>query len=102
MAKKKSTSKEKSNAKPEIENKEELVNFVANNILNNITLNQVVTLVQQVSLRDADTIVSDADEAKLKEIKTAFVEAVEQANKAQAEAAKAQATSEEAPALEPA
>jgi hypothetical protein len=84
MAKKKSTSKtEESNAKPEIENKEELVNFVANNILNSITLNQVVTLVQQVSLRDAGTIVEQADEAKLKEIKTAFVEAVQQAQVAE-------------------
>lgn len=103
MAKKKSTSKDtKSNAKPEIENKQELVNFVANNILNNITLNQVVTLVQQVSLRDADTIVSDADEEKIKEIKTAFVEAVQQAEKAQADAEKAQVTSEDAPAPAPA
>ena len=103
MAKKKSTSKkEASNAKPEIENKQELTNFVANNILNNITLNQVVTLVQQVSLRDADTIVGEADEAKLKEIKTAFVEAVQQAEKAQAEAEEAQAKSVDDPALEPA
>lgn len=85
MAKKKSTSKETPNAKPEIENKEELVNFVANNILNSITLNQVVTLVQQVSIRDANTIVEQADEAKLKEIKTAFVDAVQKAQVAEAQ-----------------
>ena len=103
MAKKKSTSKaEESNAKPEIENKEELVNFVANNILNSITLNQVVTLVQQVSIRDAGTIVEQADEAKLKEIKTAFVEAVQQAQVAEQAQQSTQATASEAPAPTPA
>lgn len=103
MAKKKSTSKETSNAKPEIENKEELVNFVANNILNSITLNQVVTLVQQVSIRDANTIVEQADEAKLKEIKTAFVDAVQQAQAAQEQqSAQEQAVSQESPVAAPA
>lgn len=101
MAKKKSTSKkETSNATPEIENKEELVNFVANNILNSITLNQVVTLVQQVSIRDAGTIVEQADEAKLKEIKTAFVDAVQQAQAAQAQ--QKEPVEEKQPDLEPA
>lgn len=103
MAKKTSTSKkDTSNAEPEIENKEELVNFVANNILNNITLNQVVTLVQQVSVRDANTIVSEADDAKIKEIKTAFVEAVQQAQVAdkaqQSTEGSTQGTTEPAPA----
>lgn len=102
MAKKENTSKETSNAKPEIENKEELVNFVANNILNSITLNQVVTLVQQVSIRDANTIIDQADENKLKEIKTSFVDAVQQANKAQAEAAQSSTETNEEKALEPA
>ena len=101
MAKKKSTSKaDTSNATPEIENKEELVNFVANNILNSITLNQVVTLVQQVSIRDAGTIVEQADEAKLKEIKTAFVDAVQQAQAAQAQ--QKEPVEEKQPDLEPA
>lgn len=84
MAKKKSTKKENQTnveSTPEIENKEELVNFVANNILNSITLNQVVTLVQQVSLRDANTIVTQADEAKLKEIQGAYTATQEQAQK---------------------
>ena len=102
MAKKKSTSKtDTSNAKPEIDNKEELVNFVANNILNSITLNQVVTLVQQVSIRDAGTIVEQADDAKLKEIKTAFVDAVQQAQTAQAQQS-AEVPATEAPAPAPA
>ena len=102
MAKKKSTSKaDTSNATPEIENKEELVNFVANNILNSITLNQVVTLVQQVSIRDAGTIVEQADEAKLKEIKTAFVDAVQQAQTAQAQQS-AEVPAAEAPVPSPA
>ena len=102
MAKKKSTSKtDTSNAKPEIDNKEELVNFVANNILNSITLNQVVTLVQQVSIRDAGTIVEQADEAKLKEIKTAFVDAVQQAQAAQSQQS-AEVPATEAPVPAPA
>ena len=102
MAKKKSTSKtDTSNAKPEIDNKEELVNFVANNILNSITLNQVVTLVQQVSIRDAGSIVEQADEAKLKEIKTAFVDAVQQAQAAQSQQS-AEVPATEAPVPAPA
>ena len=55
--------------------KGELVNFVANNMLNNITLNQVVTLVQQVVVRDANTLVTDADDEKLAEIEAALEEA---------------------------
>ena len=103
MAKKKSTSKkEESNAKPEIENKDELVNFVANNILNSITLNQVVTLVQQVSLRDAGTIVEQADQEKLTEIKTAFVAAVNQANASNQASESTQEAGQEAPAPAPA
>lgn len=50
----------------------ELITFVANNILNTITVNQTVTLLQQVSLRDAATIVKSADEDKLQEIKDAL------------------------------
>lgn len=101
---KKSTKKTKTNAPAEIENKDQLVNFVANNILNNITLNQVVTLVQQVSLRDANTIVTEADEAKLKEITTAFTDAVNQSEQAAAEQAAAAQTSAESTekTLEPA
>ena len=57
------------------EKKGEIVNFVANNMLNNITLNQVVTLVQQVVVRDANTLVTDADDDKLAEIEKAFDEA---------------------------
>jgi hypothetical protein len=57
------------------EKKGEIVNFVANNMLNNITLNQVVTLVQQVVVRDANTLVTDADADKLAEIEKAFDEA---------------------------
>jgi hypothetical protein len=57
------------------EKKGELVNFVANNMLNNITLNQVVTLVQQVVVRDANTLVTDADGDKLADIEKALEEA---------------------------
>ena len=55
--------------------KNELVNFVANNMLNNITLNQVVTLVQQVVVRDANSLVTDADDDKLAEIEGALAAA---------------------------
>jgi len=65
-------------------------------------LNQVVTLVQQVSIRDAGTIVEQADEAKLKEIKTAFVEAVQQAQVAEQAQQSTQAAASEAPAPTPA
>lgn len=92
MAKKTSTSKKKKNAAAEPEKRNDLVNFVANNILNNITLNQVVTLVQQVSLRDAGTIVDDADEAKLQEITTAFTTAIKEAQAAEQAAQQAEQT----------
>ena len=71
--------------------KRELVNFVANNILNSLTMNQTIQVVQQVALRDANTIVSEADEEKLAEIETAFQAAVEQA---QASAEESQEASE--------
>ena len=87
MSKKKSTEKEStSNALKQAESKKaELVNFVANNILNNITLNQVVSLVQQVAIKDGTQIVDDADDAKLGEIEAALEanrKAAEEANKA--------------------
>lgn len=87
MSKKKSTEKEStSNALKQAESKKaELVNFVANNILNNITLNQVVSLVQQVAIKDGTQIVDDADDAKLGEIEAALEankKAAQEANKA--------------------
>ena len=87
MSKKKSTEKEStSNALKQAESmKAELVNFVANNILNNITLNQVVSLVQQVAIKDGTQIVDDADDAKLGEIEAALEankKAAQEANKA--------------------
>ena len=81
MSKKKSEKKEQATpqaaetaeATPEeVAEKERMITFVANNILNSITLNQAVTVVQQIALRDADTIVTEADEDKLKEISTAM------------------------------
>ena len=56
------------------------VTFVANNILNSITLNQAVTVIQQVALRDASTIVEEADEDKLKEIEDAMKQAIQSAS----------------------
>jgi hypothetical protein len=93
----------------EIAQRNEMVTFVANNILNNLTLNNCVTIVQQIALRDAQTIVRDSDEKKFEEIVTAM----EAQKKAAAEAAEAQnapapgaeeitPASEEDPALEPA
>ena len=67
--------------------KRELVNFVANNILNGLTLNQTINVIQQVALRDANQIVSEADEEKLAEIEEAFKQAVEQARAAAEEQA---------------
>jgi hypothetical protein len=77
--------------------KRELVNFVANNILNGLTMNQTIQVIQQVALRDANTIVSEADEEKLKEIETAYENA-----RAQAEAARQESQSKEAGASAPA
>jgi len=65
--------------------KRELVNFVANNILNSLTMNQTINVVQQVALRDANQIISEADEEKLAEIEAAFDKAVAQASGQQAE-----------------
>lgn len=66
--------------------KKELVNFVANNILNSLTLNQTINVVQQVAMRDAESIVTGADEAKLKEIEEAYQKAVAAARGEQAPA----------------
>ena len=77
--------------------KRELVNFVANNILNGLTLNQTIQVVQQVAMRDANVIVSEADEDKLKEIEQAYANAQAQAQ-AQAEAAADTQAEEQAPA----
>lgn len=101
MSKKKSEKKEQATsqaadtAEPtpeEVAAKNDMVTFVANNILNSITLNQAVTVVQQIALRDANTIVTEADDDKLKEISTAMETA----------AAQPQQPEEGAPALEPA
>lgn len=66
----------------------ERITFVANNILNNLTLNQAVNIIQQISLRDAATIVDTGDDAKTKEID----DAMEAQRKAAEEAAAQQAT----------
>jgi hypothetical protein len=79
--------------------KRQLVNFVANNILNSITLNQTITVVQQIAMRDANTIVSEADEEKLKQIEDAYNAAIE-AQQAQAQQAAAEQTAEEPAAKE--
>lgn len=76
--------------------KRELVNFVANNILNGLTLNQTINVIQQVALRDANQIVSEADEEKLAEIEEAFKQAVEQARAAEEEQAAESAPKAEA------
>ena len=60
----------------------ELVNFVANNMLNNITLNQVVQLAQQVIVRDANKLVTEAEGDKLKEIEDAYFASVQAAQQA--------------------
>ena len=87
-SKKKTSQEDKSNELAAAEaKKNELVQFVANNIINTLTLSQTVTLIQQVSLRDANTIVTDADEEKLAEIEEAY-----EANKAAAQASQQAAT----------
>lgn len=73
----------------EIAQRNEMVTFVANNILNNLTLNNCVTIVQQIALRDANTIVREADEKKFDEIVTAMA--------AQKKAAEEAAANESAP-----
>jgi hypothetical protein len=66
--------------------KRELVNFVANNILNSLTMNQTIQVIQQVAMRDANTIVSEADETKLKEIEASFEDALTKAREGNQEA----------------
>lgn len=78
--------------------KRELVNFVANNILNSLTMNQTINVVQQVALRDANQIVSEADESKLAEIETAYTNAIQAAQEQQAAQAAQAASGEKAPA----
>ena len=63
------------------EKKRALVNFVANNILNNLTLNQTINVIQQVAQRDANQIVSEADDEKLKKNEVTFETAMKQAQK---------------------
>ena len=79
--------------------KRELVNFVANNILNSITLNQTITVVQQIAMRDANTIVTEADDEKLKQIEESYEAA--KANAQQAQAEQSTSTAAEAPVKEP-
>lgn len=78
--------------------KSQLVNFVANNILNSLTLNQSIQVVQQVAMRDANTIVSEADEAKLQEIEEAYDKAVQGAQASASEEASQAAPAKKAPA----
>ena len=68
------------------EKKNQLVTFVANNLLNNVTLSQVVNIVQRVSMEDANRIVTEATPERLKEIEEAFEKAVAEAQ-AEAESA---------------
>jgi hypothetical protein len=78
--------------------KSQLVNFVANNILNSLTLNQSIQVVQQVALRDANTIISEADESKLKEIEDAYSKATQGAEATTEQEATAKAPGKKAPA----
>lgn len=59
--------------------KNNLVTFVANNLLNNVTLSQVVNIVQRVSMEDANRIVTEATPERLKEIEEAWDKAVAEA-----------------------
>jgi len=52
-------------------------------------MNQTINVVQQVALRDANQIVSEADEDKLKEIETAYTNALQAAQNQQAQAEEA-------------
>lgn len=80
------------------EKKRELVNFVANNILNGLTMNQTIQVVQQVALRDANAIVSEADEDRLKEIEDAFEKAKQDAQEQAQEQAAQKAPAKKAAA----
>lgn len=98
-SKKKTSTKDQANALAAAEaKKNELVQFVANNIINTLTLSQTVTLIQQVSLRDANTIVSEADEEKLAEIEEAYESSKAAAQQAQQPATDPGKTPEVAPA----
>lgn len=77
MTAKKKTKKSESTETQSDAKTNELVNFVANNMLNNITLNQCVQLVQQVVVRDAETLVTKAEGDKLKEIEDAYFASIQ-------------------------
>jgi len=67
------------------ETREKMVVFVANNILNSVTLPQIVQAMRNVSLQEANTAVDNADEAQIKQIEASML-AAEKASEEAADA----------------
>jgi len=67
------------------EAREQMIVFVANNILNSVTLPQVVQAMRNVSLQEATTAVDNADEAQIKQIEANMLSAEKAAAEANAD-----------------
>jgi hypothetical protein len=64
------------------ETREKMVVFVANNILNSVSLPQIVQAMRNVSLQEANTAVDNADEAQIKQIEASMLAAQKAADEA--------------------
>ena len=64
------------------ETREKMIVFVANNILNSVTLPQVVQAMRSVSMQEATTAVDSADEVQIKQIEANMLAAEKAAKEA--------------------
>lgn len=64
------------------ETREKMIVFVANNILNSVTLPQVVQAMRSVSMQEATTAVDNADEVQIKQIEANMLAAEKAAKEA--------------------
>lgn len=64
------------------EAREKMIVFVANNILNSVTLPQVVQAMRTVSMQEATTAVDSADEVQIKQIEANMLAAEKAAQEA--------------------
>jgi len=64
------------------ETREKMIVFVANNILNSVTLPQVVQAMRSVSMQEATTAVDGADEVQIKQIEANMLAAEKAAKEA--------------------
>ncbi len=62
-------------------NREEVTAFVANDILNNLNLSQIVTILRESAIKQADAYYSSLKEDDLKELEQRISEAAEEMKK---------------------